>query len=109
MRMQAAIKDTMLSPFILLESATLRNAASAFRRLCILKSAIMSSLPMRRQFPARRRPAFIRVRNSLAILSLLFPLSLSAQPSSHALPLLTHAAQVRQLSPEDAARGYPVQ
>lgn len=32
-----------------------------------------------------------------------------AQPAQPALPLLTHADQVRQLSPEEAARGYPVQ
>ncbi len=32
-----------------------------------------------------------------------------SQPATRALPLLTHADQVRQLSPEEAARGYPVQ
>jgi signal transduction histidine kinase len=32
-----------------------------------------------------------------------------AQTPSRALPLLTRADQVRQLSPEEAARGYPVQ
>jgi signal transduction histidine kinase len=32
----------------------------------------------------------------------------AAQPSSKALPLLTRADQVRRLSPEEAARGYPV-
>ncbi len=32
-----------------------------------------------------------------------------SQPASPALPLLTHADQIRQLSPEEAARGYPVQ
>src|SRR5215472_3427119 len=31
-----------------------------------------------------------------------------AQASGHPLPLLTHADQVRQLSPEQAALGYPV-
>jgi signal transduction histidine kinase len=32
-----------------------------------------------------------------------------AQPANRSLPLLTHADQVRQLTPEEAARGYPVQ
>ncbi len=32
-----------------------------------------------------------------------------AQPAARPLPLLTHADQIRQLSPEEAARGYPVQ
>ena len=31
-----------------------------------------------------------------------------AQPASHALPLLTHADQIRRLTPEQAALGYPV-
>ncbi len=45
-------------------------------------------------------------------LSVLFALAFAgvswAQPASHALPLLTHADQIRRLSPEQAALGYPV-
>ncbi len=36
-------------------------------------------------------------------------LACSAQPASRTLPILTRADQVRQLSPEEASRGYPVQ
>ena len=32
-----------------------------------------------------------------------------AQPVAHPLPLLTRADQIRQLTPEEASRGYPVQ
>lgn len=32
-----------------------------------------------------------------------------SQPTTRTLPLLTRADQIRQLSPEEAARGYPVQ
>jgi len=40
---------------------------------------------------------------------LTFGLACWSQPATQPLPLLTHASQIRQLSPEDAARGYPVQ
>jgi len=42
-------------------------------------------------------------------MALALGLACGAQLASPALPLLTRADQVRQLSPEEAARGYPVQ
>ncbi len=49
-------------------------------------------------------------RTTIAICALLLPLStvVWAQSVAGSLPLLTHADQVRQLSPEEAALGYPV-
>src|SRR5215469_12984374 len=49
------------------------------------------------------------VRNSQQLLQIvLFSAAAWAQTSNHNLPLLTHADQVRRLSPEQAALGYPV-
>ncbi len=49
------------------------------------------------------------IRNTVAGFALLLsPYLASAQSTSASLPLLTHADQVRHLSPEEAALGYPV-
>ena len=44
----------------------------------------------------------------LAVLVPVFSLAARAQAPDHPLPLLVHAEQVRHLSPEQAALGYPV-
>jgi signal transduction histidine kinase len=61
-----------------------------------------SAIGRERRFP---------VSNCSSHLLVVLALSVAAwsQPASRTLPLLTHADQVRQLSPEEAARGYPVQ
>ena len=51
-------------------------------------------------------PVFQFVRGVLALVT--FAGLAWAQPGTRALPVLTHADQVRRLSPEEAALGYPV-
>lgn len=69
---------------------------------------------MKQRFSTRqcayRRCGFLwSLRASRTVLALLaFSGAAWAQPETHDLPVLTHADQVRRLSPEEAARGYPV-
>lgn len=61
--------------------------------------------------PSSSNPGQIRriVRYSLEVSRILvLSATACAQAPNHSLPLLTHADQVRQLSAEQAARGYPV-
>ncbi len=70
----------------------------------------MSSTAVIRRSRLGRTPSSAfsnRCRLSLVIFASTLPAV--AQPTAHSLSLLTHADQVRQLSPEEAARGYPVQ
>jgi signal transduction histidine kinase len=52
-------------------------------------------------------PGIVRCSQHLAHI-LLLSAAAWAQASNHSLPLLTHADQVRQLRPDQAALGYPV-
>lgn len=52
-------------------------------------------------------PRIVRCSRHLVHI-VLFSAAAWAQTSNHNLPLLTHADQVRQLSPDQAALGYPV-
>jgi signal transduction histidine kinase len=67
------------------------------------------------QSPTRRSPSgreeHFALSSCFQVLLVVLALGVAAwsQPTTRALPLLTHADQVRQLSPEEAARGYPVQ
>ena len=68
---------------------------------------------MGKQKPARRAHLHTRAAAARLLLQLLLLLCASgsvvwAQLAPKSLPVLTQAGQVRQLSPEQAARGYPV-
>jgi signal transduction histidine kinase len=68
---------------------------------------------MKRLFSMRRSAKVVRVllfRQSVQqVLALVaFAGVASAQPEGRTLPLLNHADQIRRLSPEEAALGYPV-
>ena len=57
----------------------------------------------------RHRPTVIACRClAIAILSCLPSTTILGQTPTQSLPVLTHADQIRQLSPEEAALGYPV-
>src|SRR5882762_4635591 len=64
--------------------------------------------PARQPLPAREKHFAV---SSCAWRFLVFSLTTAAWalPAAQPLRLLTHADQIRQLSPEEAARGYPVQ
>src|ERR1700722_2974891 len=77
--------------------------------LCTRKRTAMkhSSSPGLR---ARRNPRFRRIAAVVSRVAALLLFAGIAWPQSSmpALPLLTHADQIRRLSPEEAALGYPV-
>jgi hypothetical protein len=71
----------------------------------------MSAQKMRAMRQSRVDPGHVReiVRCSMNVVCLVvFTAAVWAQTPNHPLPVLTHADQVRQLSPEQAAMGYPV-
>src|ERR1700722_5053006 len=66
----------------------------------------VSSSMSRRPHASRVRPCALKHAKYFCLLALL---SIAwAQASHPALPLLTHAVQIRQLAPEEAGRGYRV-